>query len=57
VIAHDCCQAVLVGCGGEAVRLRVATGGPPRRTLPCRAAGIAGWMVPSAILAVLPKCP
>jgi hypothetical protein len=37
--------------------MRTPSGGPHPRTLARRCLDIAGWIVPSGILALLPKCP
>ena len=31
--------------------------GPAGRTFPRRCGGVAGWMVPASVLALMPKCP
>jgi hypothetical protein len=56
VITHPCCE-VSVGTSREAAGARVATGDPRARTLGRRCLDVAGWIVPSGILALLPKCP
>jgi hypothetical protein len=48
VNAHACCENARAGP-------RIAISGP--RPLARRCREVAGWMVPSAILALLPKCP
>ena len=55
--AHGCCEVVLTGSNRGSIPMmsgaRIAMSGPrPRRWRE-----IAGWIVPSSILALLPKCP
>ena len=60
VKAHHCCEGVssgsslAIGEAGRADRLR-RSARPP--TLLRRGFNFAGWLVPSGILALLPKCP
>ena len=56
VIARRCCD-VSIGSNREAAEARVAIGDPRPRTLARRCLDVAGWIVPSGILAILPKCP
>jgi hypothetical protein len=56
VIAHPCCD-VSIGTSRKAAEARVAIGDPRARTLRRRCLDVAGWIVPSGILALLPKCP
>ena len=55
--AHRCCEATGNGRDLETAGARTAIGGPHPPSLARRCAGVAGWIVPSIILAVLPKCP
>jgi hypothetical protein len=56
VIAHRCCDGVSTSSSHKA-GARVAIGDPRARTLARRCRDVAGWIVPSGILAILPKCP
>jgi hypothetical protein len=56
VIAHPCCD-VSIGTNRKVAEARVAIGDPRQRTLARRCRDVAGLTVPSAILALLPKCP
>ena len=49
VKTHRCCEV--------AAGARIAPGGPRPRRLARRCLDIARWMLPSGILALLPKCP
>lgn len=49
-----CCEVTKCGPGGEAAATRNAVRAPTIRQS-CR--GIAGWLVPCAVLALMPKCP
>ncbi|MGA7220869.1 MAG: hypothetical protein WBX38_21315 [Candidatus Sulfotelmatobacter sp.] len=54
----NCCAAILTESNGAPAGARIAHGGPPLRTLARRSRqAAAGWIVPSSILALLPKCP
>jgi len=57
VSAHGCCEVGRSGSGSEPLRAR--TGGADSRPakFPRRSFDVTGWMVPAAILALLPKCP
>jgi len=57
VNAHRCCEVATSNSGPEPSAAPAMDGElqPPTFTLRCLA--IAGWMVPGAILAILPKCP
>jgi hypothetical protein len=59
VKAHPCCPGVSasVSCETGGVRTVVGIGGPHLRKLARRALDSARWIVPSSILALLPKCP
>jgi hypothetical protein len=52
-----CCECVPSGSNPRISGLRIAASGPHRRNLLRRSVSLAGWMVPSATLALLPKCP
>ena len=55
VKAHDCCEVGSPGPSRMTVGPRIATSGP--RGLVRHCLDIAGWILPSGILALLPKCP
>jgi len=55
VNAHACC--VSSGSGRVTDGARIGISGPRPTTLARRCREIAGWIVPSGILAILPKCP
>jgi hypothetical protein len=57
MIAHQCCDGVSIRPSRKATGARVAVGDPRARTLARRCLDVAGWIVPSGILALLPKCP
>ena len=52
-----CCEVTAGGRGLETAGVRTAIGGPHPPSLARRCLDIAGWIVPSIILALLPKCP
>jgi hypothetical protein len=56
VIAHPCCEGVST-CSSRTAEARVALGDPRAPTFVRRSLDLAGWIVPSGILALLPKCP
>lgn len=53
----NCCAAILTGSNRATAGTRIAHGGPRLRTLARRSREAAGWIVPSSVLALLPKCP
>ncbi len=55
--AHRCCEDASSDSTRETDGMRTAHGDPQPRTFVQRCFNIAGWMVPSAILVLLPKCP
>jgi hypothetical protein len=57
VNAHRCCETVASGGGPTRFVSRAATGDPDRPSFSRRSLDIARWMVPGAILALIPKCP
>src|ERR1700758_4432428 len=54
--ANGCCKAA-GEAGQETTEKRIFGGNPPKLTFVRRFLENAGWIVPCAILAVLPKCP
>jgi hypothetical protein len=59
VKGHECCG--LVSCGADELRVRAAEDGPRLRSrsrfVAKRGAKAFGWVGPSAILVLMPKCP
>lgn len=55
VNTHHCSGVALTSSGHRTAGVRIAIGGP--RTLARRCLEVAGWIVPSGMLALLPKCP
>ncbi len=53
----DCCEAPTNGPGGESNAARVSRIGPRSSTVRRSWLGMAGCLVPGALLAVMPKCP
>ena len=54
---HRCCDGVSACSGRTAAGARVAIGYPRAPTVMRRCLDVARWIVPSGILAILPKCP
>lgn len=52
--SSDCCEAASSCPGRKTIE---AHGGPRPPTLARRCRDIAGWMIPGAILVLLPECP
>jgi hypothetical protein len=57
VSGHRCCEISVSGPGGETSIARAADGDPQSPTFTRRCFSVAEWLVPGAILALLPKCP
>ena len=55
--AHRCCEVAAQGSGRKTIVGRIADGRPNAFTFVRRCPDIAGWVVPGAVLALLPKCP
>lgn len=55
--SHRCCEIASHGSCRQAVAERTAGCEPHPPTFARRCLDIAGWIVPGAILALLPKCP
>jgi hypothetical protein len=55
--ANGCCKVAAAEAGQETTEKRIFGGNPPKLTFVRRFLENAGWIVPCAILAVLPKCP
>ncbi len=54
---HGCC-AVAASCSGrQTIAARISDGDRQTRKFVRRFLNIAGWIIPAAILALLPKCP
>ena len=54
---HRCCKGAVGGSGTEPPTAWTADGRPKTLTFAWHCLDIAGWMVPGAILSLLPKCP
>jgi hypothetical protein len=57
VSAHRCCEVAANGSGRKTVAGRTEDGRPKTFTFVRRCLDIAKWLVPGAVLALLPKCP
>jgi hypothetical protein len=55
--AHGCCGVAPSARSLDTAEKQTAIGGPHPPSLARRCLDIAGWIVPSIILALLPKCP
>ena len=55
--AHRCCEGAANESGRKNIAGRTAGGRPKAFTFIRRCRDIAGWVVPGAVLALLPKCP
>ena len=54
---HRCCEVAANDSRSEPFAAPTTDGEPPPLTFARRCLDIAGWMVPGATLALLPKCP
>jgi len=57
VNTHRCCEVAANDSRSEPFAAPTTDGEPHPPTFTLRCLAIAGWMVPGAILAILPKCP
>jgi hypothetical protein len=57
VSAHRCCKDAACGSGTEPHAARTAARDLRPPTYARRCLDVAGWVVPGAVLALLPKCP
>ncbi len=57
VSGHGCCEGVSTSSSPRTTGARIASGGPHPRSLVRRCLDIARWIIPSGVLALLPKCP
>ena len=55
--AQRCCAVAARGSNRETTAEPIMNGAPQPPTLARRCLAIAGWLVPGALLALLPKCP
>lgn len=55
--ANACCKVAAREAGRETTKKRIFGSDPPKPTIVRRFLENAGWIVPGAILALLPKCP
>ena len=55
--ANACCKVAAREAGRETTKKRIFGSNPPKPTIVRRFLENAGWIVPGAILALLPKCP
>lgn len=54
---HHCCAVATSGPGDETSIVRTVDGDPQLPTFARRCLSVAEWLVPGAIVALLPKCP
>jgi hypothetical protein len=57
VSARRCCGVATSSSGCKAVAARTTAGDPLPPSFARRCLAVAGWLVPGAILALVPKCP
>ena len=57
MIARRCCEAAATSASRTTAQARVATSDPRPPTPVRRFLDVVRWLVPSGILALLPKCP
>ena len=55
--AHRCCKVAASHLHPETTAARITDSDPPPSTFTRRYLGFTGWLIPGAILALLPKCP
>ena len=54
---HRCCAVTASGSGNQTIAARNSDGDRQTRKLVRRFLDISGWIIPGAVLALLPKCP
>ena len=54
---YHCCEIAAIHSGAEPFATATRDGTSLQRTFMRRCLDIAGWIVPSALLALMPKCP
>jgi hypothetical protein len=54
---QGCCVVTARGSGRQTIENRNSDGDRPTRKFVRRSLSIAGWIIPGAMLALLPKCP
>ena len=54
---YHCCEIAAIDSGAEPFATATRGGTSHQRTFMRRCLDIAGWIVPSALLALMPKCP
>src|SRR5260370_17659107 len=57
VSGHGCCECVSTSSSPSTPEARVAAGDPHPRSLVRRCLNVARWIIPSDLLALLPKSP
>jgi hypothetical protein len=54
---HGCCTVAASGSGRQTIAIRNSDGNQQTHKFVRRFLGVAEWLIPAAIVALLPKCP